>query len=247
MRILKTTLKTNLKRCAVCLAAAALLGCASKPPVQTTMAYARIALLPVQSPQAVYTENRMFAVPVLPAIIANSAANRIKSADFDAHMAAGKAQLGPLMQELLLEALAARGLQVHVLDGFRRDPADPDAIEYETLPTRDAVLHVMFADVAMDSSRLSSTYAPRLQVDAVLRASPRAPDEQQQYLTYQYGADLRADARWAIAADPKYRYPNFDSLLARRDEITQSWREAVREIARRVAEDIRKPQSAIGR
>lgn len=236
-------LRTAVGGWSLCAAAVLAAGCATRltePPID----YAEIALLPVMSPQQVYTENRMLALPVVPALIANSVANRVKSSHFDAHMADAKAQMGPLMTQRVLEELRARGLRVHVLEGLARDPQAPDSIDYTRVPTRHAVLHVLFTDLTMESSRLSSMYTPRMHVEAVLYASPKAPESQQQYLFYRYGADMRQGVPWAVTADPKYRYPDFDSLLRHRDEIAQGWRETASELARRIANDIRKPPSA---
>lgn len=62
-------------------------GCGSRPPVAAPkVAFKEIAVIPVASPGSVYTENRMFALPLLPAMIATSIANRAKSRGFDSHM-----------------------------------------------------------------------------------------------------------------------------------------------------------------
>ena len=44
-------------------------GCASRAPVAPRPTFKQIAVVPVTSPAAIYTENRMFAAPILPALI----------------------------------------------------------------------------------------------------------------------------------------------------------------------------------
>lgn len=216
----------------------ALVGCASRKPATPRPAFKEIAVVPVMSPESVYTENRMFAAPILPAMIATSISNRAKSRGFDQHMASARQSLGPRFTQMLVEALRAKGLSAHVWDTMPRDPRAPDNIEYAKLPTDDAVLHVWFNDLAMDSPRTSSDYLPRMNVDGYFFPTRTAAEEHQTYFYFRYGADASGQKPWSIPSDAKYRFPNFDALIERSSDVDASWQDGMREMARRMADSI---------
>lgn len=225
------------------LSAAALLigGCGSAPP-RPPIPFKAIALVPVLSPAKLYTDNRMVPLPVLPVLIASSIANRAKSAEFSRQMEKSRSEMGPQFTRMLLEELQARGFAVHVLEGIARPPTDPEGIDYATLPTQDAVLHVYFNDVSMESSRLSSSYLPRVNVDVVFLPRGDRPDDGTS-LSYRYGADASDDGKsWSIPSDPKYRFPDFGALVSRAADVSESWQKAMRETARRIARDLPRPE-----
>lgn len=184
----------------------------------------------------------MLPLPVLPVPIASSIANRVKSAEFSRQMEKSKSEMGPQFTRMLVEELQARGFAVHVLEGIARNPTDPEDIDYATLPTRDAVLHVYFSDVSMESSRLSSSYLPRVNVDVVFLPRGDRPDDGTS-LSYRYGADASDDGKsWSIPSDPKYRFPDFGALVSRAADVSESWQKAMRETARRIARDLPRPE-----
>ena len=213
-------------------------GCAARKPATPRPIFKNIAVVPVTSPASVYTENRMFAAPILPALIATSVANRAKSRDFDQHMDKARRSLGPDFTQILVDALRAKGLSAYAWDAMPRDPKAPDNIEYSKLPTDDAVLHVWFNDLAMDSPRTSSDYLPRVNVDAYFFPSRAAVDDHQTYFYFRYGADAGGQKPWSIPSDAKYRFPSFDALIERSNDVEASWQEAMREMALRMAEAI---------
>lgn len=224
----------SLRALALVTAAVVLVGCASRP-VTPAPAFKAIAVIPVASPESIYTQNRMLAAPLVPVLIAGSIANRIKTNEFNERMTVARVALGPKFTEILIEELRAQGFSAYALDRFARDPAAPDSINYETLPTDDAVLHVWFSDLSMDSPRTSTDYLPRVNVDASFYPKRDAFDHQT-YFYFRYGTDASGSNKpWSIPSDLKYRYPNFESLMSRADEVAESWHVAAREMARRIA------------
>lgn len=222
--------------CALALAAAvmALAGCASRP-VSPPPAFKAIAVIPVASPESIYTQNRMLAAPLIPVLIAGSVANRIKTNEFNERMTAARVAFGPKFTHILIEELRAQGFSAYAFDRFARDPAAPDNIDYAALPTDDAVLHVWFSDLSLDSPRTSTDYLPRVNVDASFYPKRDAFDHQT-YFYFRYGTDASGSARpWSIPSETKYRYPNFEALMSRADEVAESWHVAAREMARRIA------------
>lgn len=217
-------------------AATILIGACGSSPVRPPIPFRAIALIPVASPQSIYVENRRLPLP-LPLSIASSIANRGKDAEFSRRMDAARKELGPRFTRMLMEELQAQGFNVQTLEGFARSTTDPDNIAYAKLPTKDAVLHVWFNDVSMDSPRTSSDYLPRVNVDATFYPEPSRPDDGQS-LYYRYGTDANGSKPWSIPASDKYRYPNFDALIANSDDVAESWTVGLREMAKRIARDL---------
>lgn len=219
----------------------ALSGCASHVTTPRPT-FKEIAVIPVTSPTSIYTENRMLAAPLIPAMIASSVANRLKTNEFNERMARARDALGPRFTQMLVEELRAQGFSAHVFDTFTRSSKAPDDINYDKLPTQDAVLHIWFTDVSMDSPRTSSDYVPRVNIEARFYPKRNVPYEHQLYLYYRYGTDANGEKSWSIPSDPKYRYANFDSLMRGADSVAESWEMAMREMARRIAHDLPKAE-----
>ena len=205
-------------------------------PVRPPIPFRAIALIPVVSPQSIYVENRRLPLP-LPLLIASSIANRGKDAEFSRRMDATRTELGPRFTRMLMEELQAQGFAVQTLEGFARSATDPDDIAYAKLPTQDAVLHVWFNDVSMDSPRTSSDYLPRVNTEAMFLPQPDHPDDGQSFY-YRYGTDASGSKPWSIPASDRYRYPNFDALIANSDDVAESWTVGLRETAKRIARDL---------
>ena len=218
------------------------LGACGSQPSKAPLPFRAIALIPVASPASIYTENRMLPI-ALPLVIASSISNKGKSAAFSQRMDSVRQRLGPRFTAMLTEELKAQGFTVNMLGGFERSPTDPDDIAYAKLPTHDAVLHVWFSDVSMDSSRLSSEYVPRVNVDAAFYPQKSAPDDALSFY-YRYGTDASGDKPWSIPSADKYRYPNFDALISRSDDVAEGWEAGLREMAKRLARSL--PRAAQG-
>ena len=234
-----TQTRTSLRAMVVLLLSAAtiLVGACGTQPVKPPIPFRAIALIPVASPKSIYTENRMLPLPLLPVLIASSISNRGKSAEFSRRMDAARAELGPRFTKMLMEELQAQGFNVQTLEGFARSATDPDDIAYAKLPTKDAVLHVWFNDVSMDSPRTSSDYIPRVNTEAMFLPQPGLLDDGQSFY-YRYGADANGNKPWSIPSAEKYRYPNFDALISRGDDVAESWTVGLREMAKRIARDL---------
>ncbi|MDL9998620.1 hypothetical protein QTI24_08420 [Variovorax sp. J22P240] len=217
--------------------AAALAGCASGP-AEPKPEIRRFTLIPVASPLHVSTANKTLALPLVPALIVSSIDNRWKSARFDEKLASVRKAMGEKMTAALLKELAAQGFEVTLLENVHRPADDPDAIDYKRLPTREPVLHVTFDEVGMYAGRLSIDYQPKVNVSAQLWARPG----DKAWLvseTFFFGADSSGDDDWSAPADPKYRYPDFDTLMSKSDEVAESYDVAIQALAKRVASQLR--------
>lgn len=211
--------------------------CASRPE-QPKPDIHRFTLIPVASPLYVSTANKTLALPLVPALIVSAIDNSRKSALFDEKLASTRNEMGEKMTAALLKELAAHGFEVTLFENVQRPVDDPDAIDYKRLPTREPVLHVAFTEVGMYAGRLSIDYQPKVNVSAQLWARPddKAWTVSEQFF---YGADSSGDNDWSAPADPKYRYPDFDTLMSKSDEVAESYDAAIQALAKRVASQLR--------
>jgi hypothetical protein len=196
-------------------------------------------LIPIVSPAQLNTENKTLALPLLPALVIQSIDNRRKSEAFDRKMEDTRRQMGAKLQAALLDALKADGFDPFVLESVKRSATDPDNVDFKSIAAQAPVLQVAFYGVGMYSPRTSLDYEPRVNAWAILKARPDATDVLTEDYVY-YGADSGGKTNdWSIPADPKYRYPSFDALIERADEVTEAYDVAVRAIAQRIAKQLR--------
>jgi hypothetical protein len=222
------------------LAVALLAGCSKsstvlikeKPVVQ------RIGILPVNNPTALSSQSRsLLAGIIIPGWIAQLD-NREKSKQFGAKMDQERLSLGNKLTLALIQELENEGFHAGIIDGVQRSSDDPERIDYAKIPTDDAVLHVWFDTVGMNSAVTSSDYIPRVNVKVHL-IYPK--DEDYLYSdTFYYGADSRGEKYWSIHENPKYKYASFVAMMEKPDDVAESFDVAVQAIARRLAGEFRK-------
>lgn len=215
------------------LAAAGLAGCArSRLPAAPKPALTRIRVLPVTPPERFYTYNNIFLGGP-----ATTIANNIKSGYFNAQMEAERQTMGNKLTTALVQQLRLAGYQPQLLVWPGRDPADPNDIDYGKLPESDPVLHVYFEDAGMDSSRLSSSYVPRVNISASLIG--RSGGATLYGESIYYGADTRGDKSWSVPAPERFKFPDYAAVLERTQEIVASYDHGIDALAQRVARKLK--------
>lgn len=238
---MKKTRRNFVGACALASAALVLGGCASSSPPEPRPEIRRIAVIPIVPPQQLYTDNKSLALLLfpLPTLVAEPFLNRRKSTLFGEKMESVRAQLGAKLTDEVLQALRAEGFEASVVQNVKRPQADPEGVEHGSLDPEDAVLRVGFYDVGMHSSRFSSDYQPRVNVWASLLARPD-PDAWAAEDYFYYGADASRSAdAWNIPAAEKYRYPTFEALIDKADEVAEGYDVALRELAQHIAKQLR--------
>lgn len=214
-------------------------GCAGSGPQQPRPEVHRVAVIPVVSPANLYTENKTLALPLLPALIVQSIDNGRKSEAFDRRMTATREAMGAKLTAALLEELKNQGFEPFLLENVKRAAKNPADVDYTSLDTKDPVVYAEFSGVGMYSSRTSNDYEPQVNVWAFLKARPDASDWLAEGSVH-YGADSGGKTDdWHLPADTKYRYRSFDELIARADEVSDSYDVAIRAIAQRIAKQLR--------
>lgn len=122
------------------------------------------------------------------------------------------------LDETLTNAVADRlrtsGYDVTILKDVRRRAGSPDRLEQdlsEIATTSDAVLHLYFEDVVVESPRRTTDYLPRISVSAAtfVRQNKSYP----YYPTVYYGVDATEPKEYYIPQDPKHVYADFDAIV----------------------------------
>ncbi|MGJ7509543.1 hypothetical protein [Variovorax sp. GT1P44] len=192
----------------------------------------RIALLPITPPEKLGLRNRTLAPPLVPL---SGPSPQDDEDDFSSQgMEPVRTALGARLTFALQDELWRADFEVSRLDHAKGMRIDARTVDYRTLPTRDAVLHVSFAEVGMCSSCWSKAYEPRMNVLASLLAEPRASD----WLTtdlYYYGADASGETAWSRPTDPRFRYGNLSDSA---DELAKAYDMAIEAIAQRIVKQL---------
>jgi hypothetical protein len=206
----------------------------SYPPI------VKIAIVPVLEPAGYSLRNMNLAVALLgiPAQIGLESLQNEKANRFSVAMIRQHPKPGAKLLTRLADDLTRSGYQVEIIEKIERGTDDPDDIDYATIKTgADAILHVRFTASGVYSGAFNGTYVPRLNVRGVLYAPNRDDTVYEEDLYY--GVDAREGKPWAIVADAKYSYPDFDTLIAGIPDIVSGFESGSQAIADRMVEHIK--------
>ncbi len=219
--------------------AALLIGCASKPvdtgpkPVVRT-----ISVVSATLPQYYSLQNLsavQFLIPI--ASLGYSMNSRDKAKLLTDKLPAPSFRPDEDLTTAVADALRSKGYEVTILKDVKRTPDRPDSINLETLPHEtDALVHVYFSDVGVESPRTTTNYLPRVNVNSLVyvRQNQSYPFDSVVY----YGVDAREGKDWAMAADPKHAYPDFDFMVNNLDVVRSQFSQSAKQIGQRLAERI---------
>lgn len=195
----------------------------------------KIAILPVENPSTLYTQNRNILGDTLFGALLQGAVNQQQSNLFAQKMEEKRTTMGEEMSQALVEELSKAGYEAVLIKDVRGPAEDPAYIDYKKIDTDAPVLHITFDRVAMYSSRLRSDYEHQINVSALLLT---AKDEEYLYdEALYYGAESKGEQYWSIPSDPKYRYANFDDLVAKQDEVMEGFSAGIRALARHIGKE----------
>lgn len=228
-------LKLTLSIAAVLLTAA----CANQPKAVLAKPVVRtIAIIPATSPATYSLENQsavQFLIPL--AATVNYLDSKSKAKTFNEKLLAEPSALGASLTDEIAAALRGHGYRVQILEAVTRPAGDLDNVDYDKVTaSADAILHLRFTEVGLFSPRSSNSYLPRVNAQGTLFVKGR-----NDYLYDQeiyYGVDARSGNSWAIAADQKFAYPSFDSVLANLDGVRQAFSTGSAAISRRMSDQV---------
>ena len=217
-----------------------LAACASKSNVSVPKPTINsIAIIPALSPVVYKLENRDAVVTGLfpMARYAYEQSNLAKSLEFSKMLNVPQFSPGAEMTNAIVEGLRSRGYVIEILGGVSRNPVHPEDIDYTKLSHKsDAVLHLFFSEVGLYSPPTSANYFPR--VNASGRLIVKSSQEYLYDETIYYGVDARAGKSWAIVADEKLIFPDYDYVRNNIELVRSTFSAGVREVSKRMAEQI---------
>lgn len=228
-------LKLTLSIAAVLLTTA----CANQPKTVSAKPVIRtIAIIPASNPATYSLENQsavQFLIPL--AATVNYLDSKSKAKTFNEKLLAEPSALGASLTDEIAAALRGHGYQVQILEAVTRPTGDLDNVDYDKVTaSADAILHLRFTEVGLFSPRSSNSYLPRVNAQGTLFVKGR-----NDYLYDQeiyYGVDARSGNTWAIAADQKFAYSSFDSVLTNMDAVRQAFSTGSAAIARRMSDQV---------
>lgn len=220
----------------VAIVLAVLGACASKPARVDKPVLRKIALIPATEPPelTLKNENGMMNVLIPISSVAFLLDSKEKAKRFNETMAMRRTALARALTTRVAEALAAKGYKVELLTEIVRPADDPDDIDYETLKTdAEAILQLRVSEVGLYSSKLSTNYLPRVNIQAKLYV--RSIDDSLYDENLYFGVDARDTDPTTVVADPKFAYPSFEAVMAKTDEINAVFADGLELLARRLS------------
>ena len=176
-----------------------------------------------------------FLIPL--AATVNYLDSKSKAKTFNEKLLAQPSALGTKLTDDIAAALRVYGYQVQVLEVVARPIGDIDNVDYDkVMANADAILHLRFTEVGLFSPRSSNSYLPRVNAQGTLFVKGRSDYLYDQEIYY--GVDARSGNTWAIAADPKFAYSSFDSVLIGLDGVRQAFSTGSAAISKRMSEQV---------
>jgi hypothetical protein len=199
-----------------------------------------IAIVPATGPHVYSLHNRsaiQFLVPIAALGYAMSSSDRAKV--LNEKLPDPSFRLGETFTNSVAERLRANGYEVTILTDVKRKPGSPDTLEQDLADvptTADAVLHLSFYDVGVESPRGSTDYLPRLNVytTTYVRQNSSYPYE----ATVYYGIDASEAKEYYIPHDPKHVYNDFDAIIKDPQALRSNLSSGAAAVGVRVAERV---------
>lgn len=222
-----------------------LAACSSRPSVPgeaiaERVRVKKIAVVPVNDPYPLTVENRGSALNLLalPGMLIQKQIADERSQYLASALKKQSLQIGEEISALLQKELSLAGYEAVVLKDVERPLENPDDFDLDSIQTdADAILSARFFSAGLYSAQFSTDFVPRLSLQIEMQARK---DQAELYSeSIYYGADARRAAPDQILADPKYAYGSFGTAMEKSDELAESFRQGIRQIAARVAKHLR--------
>lgn len=207
-------------------------------PVDTAIPLASITLLPIDSPDALFTDNR--GVPVVAFVwtgLANTIMDKYKSAEFDTQHQRYRQQIGEKFTQAIRRELQAMGFTIRMASRSDISRTGQDAVNMRPFAGHDAVLDVQISEFAMCSRRLRFDYQPM--ITGSFNLTKPANSEELLNSSFSYGTYATYTGDGYIQSDPKYSFPSFDVLIKQSDLAEEGFDEGIQKIASNLAKELR--------
>ena len=158
---------------------------------------------------------------------------------FAQRLAAAGFHPGRQLTEAVADALRERGYAVHVVDAAAAGTPDDARRTGAGLPPAaapGAVLRLQLPEIGFHTPAMSLGLLPRLNAVGTVSVAGRA--EPLYDATLHFGVDARPGQPWAVPADPRFAYADFDAMLANVDAVQAGFAAGLREVGGRMAQQI---------
>ena len=197
----------------------------------------RIAIIPASNPIWYSFENAAPPIGYPFQYWVNKLDSKNKAKTFNDKLHPEQSTLGDDLTQKVASELRGYGFSVEILQGVNRPPNNPDNVDYDKITTdADAIVHVWISEAGMYSSHLSTRYIPRVNAGGKLWIKGQEDTLYDEDIYY--GVDAKAGKKWAIVPDPKYSYPDFDSLMANIPDVETALASGTTQIGQKISEQI---------
>ncbi len=217
----------------------ALGACAAKPPRTDRPALRKIALIPATEPESLTLKNENGVTNVLIPIssVAFLLDSKEKAKRFNDTMVAHRPPVAKILTTRVADTLRAKGYTVDQLTDIDRPTDDPDDVDFQKLRTdAEAILQLRVAEVGLYSSKLSTDYLPRVNIQAKMYF--KSIDDSLYDENLYFGVDATPGDPTTIVADPKFAYSSFETVMAKTDEIERLFADGIDMLAKRLADQL---------
>jgi len=215
-----------------------------EPVVDTAIPLASITLLPIDSPEALFTDNRSF--PVVGIVwtgIANTIMDKSKSAEFNTQHQRYRQQIGEKFTQAMRRELQALGFTVRMANRTEISRSERGDVNMRPFIGHDAVLDAQISEFAMCSRRTRFDYQPMI-TGSVNLIKP-ANKEELLSSWFSYGTYATYTDGGYIQSDPKYSFPDFESLIKQSSLAEESFDAGIQKIAANFAKELRQQYKPI--
>jgi hypothetical protein len=215
-------------------------------PVDTAVPLASITLLPIDSPDALSTDNR--GVPVFGAVsagIANMIMDKFKSAEFNTQHQGYRQQIGEKFTQALRRELQALGFTIRVASRSEISRTEQDDMNMRAFAGHDAMLDVQISEFAMCSRRLRFDYQPMITGSFSLVKPANSEELMSSWFSYGTYATYTGDGY--IESDSRYSFPSFQALMNQSGLAEEGFDEGIQKIAANFAKELRKQYKPVVR
>lgn len=248
---MKTRIALHLCRCAALIVPLLLLGCAAVPRTDFDKSgyqnIKTVTLLVINESQHITARNftsEGLGVAVgglLGGAMAKSVDTTVPANPSEAFLKAindRKLQFAPPMVAALQKELGAKGIRVNYSPHQKPKLAADGGDDYSEIQTdADAILNVWFGVTGYAVASFSGYYQPWLRVN--VRLLDPHTKRILYFRAFNFGLPLKMHNVEDIAADEKYRYASFDTLMNKFDEAAEAIVIGEQQIAARIANDLK--------
>jgi hypothetical protein len=230
------------RRVLTVLLAALVAACGSAPEVEQVPKpiVKTIAIVPPASPRSYSLQNLsavQFLVPI--AALGYGIHSSQRQAELNSKLPDPTFRLDETLANAVADRLRDNGYEVTILNNVERDPESPDSLKLELSDletSADAVVHLYFEAVGVESPRRTTDYLPR--ISANVATFVRSNSSYPYYATVYYGVDATQPSHYHIPQESRHTYSNFAALIDNIENVREHFRQGTITVGNRIADRV---------